>query len=163
MGLLSFIKTAGSKLFGMGDSPIEKAQKIMDHLNSFQLSTSQMQVNVDDETVKLTGNVPTVFDKIRIVATAGNVEGISAVDDDALFVGEKLDVNLEETPVEPEKTYYTVIKGDSLSKIAKHFYGDMMKYPIIFEANKPMLTHPDKIYPGQMLVIPPSGYSSNLG
>ncbi|MBP7184191.1 MAG: LysM peptidoglycan-binding domain-containing protein, partial [Saprospiraceae bacterium] len=47
-----------------------------------------------------------------------------------------------------------VQKGDSLSKIAKAFYGDAMKYPVIFEANKPMLTDPDLIYPGQTLRIP---------
>ena len=51
--------------------------------------------------------------------------------------------------------FHTVVSGDSLSKIAKEFYGDAMKYPVIFEANKPMLTHPDKIYPGQVLRIPP--------
>ena len=37
---------------------------------------------------------------------------------------------------------------------AKKFYGDANKYPVIFEANKPMLNHPDKIYPGQLLRIP---------
>jgi nucleoid-associated protein YgaU len=47
-----------------------------------------------------------------------------------------------------------VVSGDNLSKIAKKFYGDANKYPVIFEANKPMLSHPDKIYPGQMLRIP---------
>ena len=56
---------------------------------------------------------------------------------------------------EPEAKYYTVVKGDSLSKIAKQYYGDAMKYPVIFDANKPMLTDPDKIYPGQVLRIPP--------
>jgi len=50
---------------------------------------------------------------------------------------------------------YTVKSGDSLSKIAKAHYGDAMKYPVIFEANKPQLTDPDKIYPGQVLRIPP--------
>jgi len=49
---------------------------------------------------------------------------------------------------------YTVVKGDSLSKIAKAVYGDAMKYPAIFEANKPMLKDPDQIYPGQVLRIP---------
>ena len=49
----------------------------------------------------------------------------------------------------------TVVKGDTLGKIAKEFYGNAAKYPLIFEANKPMLSHPDKIYPGQMLRIPP--------
>ena len=46
-------------------------------------------------------------------------------------------------------------KGDTLSAIAKEVYGDANKYPVIFEANKPMLSSPDRIYPGQKLVIPP--------
>ncbi len=57
---------------------------------------------------------------------------------------------------EPEATYYTVVSGDTLSKISKQAYGDANKYMKIFEANKPMLTHPDKIYPGQVLRIPPN-------
>ena len=56
--------------------------------------------------------------------------------------------------VEPEAQFYTVVSGDTLGKIAKNFYGNAMKYPVIFEANKPMLEHPDKIYPGQVLRIP---------
>jgi nucleoid-associated protein YgaU len=55
---------------------------------------------------------------------------------------------------EPESQWHTVVSGDNLSKIAKKFYGDANKYPLIFEANKPMLKHPDKIYPGQLLRIP---------
>ena len=55
----------------------------------------------------------------------------------------------------PEAKYYTVVSGDTLSKIAKQQYGDANKYPAIFEANKPMLKSPDLIYPGQMLRIPP--------
>jgi nucleoid-associated protein YgaU len=71
------------------------------------------------------------------------VNGIAEVDD-----------NLEVLNPAPEAVFYTVQKGDTLSLIAKAQYGDMMKYPVIFEANKPMLTHPDKIYPGQVLRIP---------
>ena len=55
----------------------------------------------------------------------------------------------------PEAQYHDVVRGDTLSAIAKKFYGDANKYPVIFEANKPMLSHPDKIYPGQKLRIPP--------
>ncbi len=49
---------------------------------------------------------------------------------------------------------YTVKKGDTLSAIAKETLGNANKYPLIFEANKPMLKDPDKIYPGQVLRIP---------
>ncbi len=76
-----------------------------------------------------------------------------AVNDDALTVGEAVDVNLEDT-TEKKDNYYTVVSGDNLSKIAKAMYGDANKYNHIFEANKPMLNHPDKIYPGQVLAIP---------
>ena len=82
----------------------------------------------------------------KIVLILGNTAGIGGVDDQLTV----------EAP-EPEATYYTVVSGDSLSKIAKAHYGDAMKYPVIFEANKPMLTDPDKIYPGQVLRIPPLG------
>ena len=77
----------------------------------------------------------------------GNTAGIARVDD-------RIEV-VEVAKKEPEATYYTVVKGDSLSKIAKAQYGDPMKYPAIFEANRPMLKDPDLIYPGQVLRIPP--------
>ena len=84
----------------------------------------------------------------------GNTEGISKVDDQ-MTVAPPTEKAPAEAPPEPEAQFYTVASGDSLSKIAKEFYGDPMKYPVIFEANKPMLKDPDKIYPGQVLRIPP--------
>ena len=75
----------------------------------------------------------------------GNVDGVEKVED-----------NLSVEQSEPESKYYTVVKGDTLSKIAKQYYGDPNTYPAIFEANRPMLSHPDKSYPGQMLRIPPA-------
>lgn len=51
-------------------------------------------------------------------------------------------------------TKHTVAKGESLSKIAKHYYDDMMKYKAIFEANRDILDNPDMIHPGQILTIP---------
>ena len=75
--------------------------------------------------------------------------------------GEKLfgtgEAKAAASAAEPEAQFHTVVRGDTLSAIAKKFYGDANKYPVIFEANKPMLSHPDKIYPGQMLRIPPQG------
>ena len=49
---------------------------------------------------------------------------------------------------------YTIVSGDSLSKIAKRYYGDAMKYPLIFEANREVIKNPDLIYPGQQIRIP---------
>jgi len=68
--------------------------------------------------------------------------------------GERLD-ELTVATSAPEARYYTVVKGDTLSKIAKEYYGNANLYNKIFEANRPMLSHPDKIYPGQKLRIPP--------
>ena len=50
---------------------------------------------------------------------------------------------------------YEVVSGDSLSKIAKHEYGNANELKRIFEANKDLLKDPDKIFPGQKLKIPP--------
>ena len=49
---------------------------------------------------------------------------------------------------------HTVASGESLSKIAKHYYGDAMKYKQIFAANTNVLSNPDVIQPDQVLVIP---------
>ena len=56
---------------------------------------------------------------------------------------------------EPEAAYYTVVSGDNLAKISKAQYGDPNKYMKIYEANTPILKHPDRIRPGQVLRIPP--------
>lgn len=151
MGLISFIKNAGSKIFKSEERrEEEKADLIIEHIKKFGFDVSKVKVAVDDEKVILTGQVDTLSNKNKIIVTAGNVDGISAVEDHLLVMTPE-----PVTPPEPEKQFYTVKKGDYLSKIAKQVYGDARKYPIIFEANKPMLKDPDLIYPGQVLVIPP--------
>ena len=150
MGLISFLKGAGEKVFGKSEETLEKekAEAIVKHINKYGLNVKDLAVTVDGETVTLNGEVSSVLERNRVVVVTGNVEGISSVND-------KLVLNVpEHVVVEPEKQYYTVVSGDYLSKISKRVYGDAMKYNIIFEANKPMLTDPDKIYPGQVLVIP---------
>jgi nucleoid-associated protein YgaU len=57
-------------------------------------------------------------------------------------------------PAADEPVFHTVKSGDTLSAISKQVYGDANKYNAIFEANRPMLSSPDKIYPGQSLRIP---------
>ena len=78
-----------------------------------------------------------------MVICCGNVQNVAGVIDDM------------QAPEEPESTYHTVERGDTLSAVSKKAYGNANLYNVIFEANRPMLSHPDKIYPGQVLRIPP--------
>jgi nucleoid-associated protein YgaU len=158
MGLISFIKGAGEKVFGKSDakkaeekSVQEKqmAEAVSNHINKYGLAVKDVKVVVEDDKVILSGAVPSMFIKNKVIVAAGNIEGIALVED-LIQVTEPVTI----TPPEPEKQFYTVKKGDFLSKIARTVYGDGNKYLIIFEANKPMLSHPDKIYPGQVLIIP---------
>jgi len=158
MGLFSFIKEAGEKLFGGKDaqaapgSPAatdelnaNAAKAIETYIASQNLGASNVQVAFDGTQGKVTvkGTAPTQSVKEKITLCCGNVASVTSVDN-------LMDV----TNPEPEGQYHDVVRGDTLSAIAKKFYGDAGKYPQIFEANKPMLTHPDKIYPGQKLRIP---------
>ena len=149
MGLFSFIKTAGQKLFGGSETPEEKAKKVQDHVASFGFDLSSVTFSVNEGKVTVSGEAKNFDEKQKILATAGNVEGIEAVED-ALTLKEPLKFEIPDL----SKTFYTVVSGDNLSKISKATYGDPNKYNVIFEANKPMLSHPDKIYPGQVLFIP---------
>ena len=153
MGLISFIKTAGEKIFGKSEEKKEqeKAALVAAHIKKFGFDTSDIQVKVDNEKVILKGSIDTIENKNKIIVTAGNIEGISSVEDKIVVKNPPV-----VAPPEPEKQFYTVKKGDYLSKIAKEVYGNANKYNIIFEANKPMLKDPNLIYPGQVLVIPPA-------
>ena len=161
MSIISFFKEAGEKLFGkkaqaaQGEAadPVaidaanrEAATAIENYIKSVGLTATGLTVTYDGAkaTAKVFGIAKDQATKEKIILATGNVHGIAAVDDN-------MTVDLSQ----PESKYYTVVKGDTLSKIAKEFYGDANAYQKIFEANKPMLTHPDKIYPGQNLRIPP--------
>ena len=99
---------------------------------------------MEDDLATVAGECQSQADRERIILICGNVEGIGQVED-------KISIAVEE----PEAQFHTVASGDSLSKIAKTYYGNAMKYPVIFDANKPMLKDPNLIYPGQVLRIPP--------
>ncbi len=153
MGLFSFIKNAGAKVFGIGktteEEAAEKAGKLIEAVNALELSVADLGISVEDDKATVSGEAADLATKEKVVLVVGNTEGIATVEDN-MSVAE-----VEEIAVEEMAQFHTVVSGDTLGKIAKEFYGDAMKYPVIFEANKPMLTHPDKIYPGQVLRIPP--------
>ena len=100
--------------------------------------------------VILRGRVPDQPTRERAVVAAGNNRGVAEVED-------QMEVEDESAP---ESTMYEVKSGDTLGGIAKAHYGDASKYPVIFEANRPMLEDPDRIYPGQVLRIPAEGASA---
>lgn len=147
MGLFSFIKNAGAKVFGIGKTveaeAEDKAAKLLESVEKLGFKVRDLNIEVADETVKVWGQAETQEEKEKVILVLGNTEGIATVDDNITVITPKV-----------ESKFYTVEKGDSLSKIAKAMYGDAMKYPVIFEANKPMLKDPDLIYPGQVLRIP---------
>ena len=159
MGLFNFIKEAGEKLFGGKEAHAEAAaaptQEELNARAGKAIETYIATQNLGATDVKVTfqgpegkvivqGTAPTQAAKEKITLCCGNVSTVTSVDN-----------QMTVTNPEPEAQYHDVVRGDTLSAIAKKFYGDANKDPVIFEANKPMLTHPDKIYPGQKLRIPP--------
>ena len=146
MGLIDFVVNAGAKLFGRGkaEAAEDKAAALTGFINKMGLEVEDLRVDVQEQLAKVFGRTSSQEVREKVILAVGNTDGIAQVED-----------NLEVITPEPEAVYYTVVSGDTLSKIAKTQYGDAMKYPVIFDANKPMLADPDKIYPGQVLRIPP--------
>lgn len=151
MGIFDFVKGVGKKL-GIGDDETPpNADTLKKELDSHKLGTDNVQVEIQGDTAVLKGDVKdqSIFEKA--VIAVGNTLGVSKVQADELKVDADSGAAPAKTPV-----FYTVRKGDNLWKIAEAQYGKGKgaKNSLIFEANKPMLTHPDKIYPGQVLRIP---------
>ena len=164
MGFFDFVKSAGKKL-GFGDDDEKNAKELKKELDSHKLGTDAVQVEVKGDTAIIKGAVAdqSVFEKA--VIAVGNTLGISRVETSELHVvppdsGLKLDAGADMNAIvaaaAPAKQpkFHTVEKGDTLWAIAEKAYGNGSKYNAIFEANRPMLSHPDKIYPGQVLRIP---------
>ena len=150
MGIFDFVKSVGKKL-GIGDdeeSP--KEEDLKKELDSHAIGSDKIEVKVVGDKAILKGSVAdqTAFEKA--VIAVGNTLGISQVETDVKVEAANV-AEAEKAPV-----FYTVKKGDNLWKIAEANYGKGKgaKYTVIFEANKPMLSDPDKIYPGQVLRIP---------
>lgn len=152
MGLGSFLKNVGEKLFGGGETPEEQAKKVRDHVAKYGFDVSGLTFTVANDKVTISGEAKDWEQKSKIYVAAGNVEGIDGVTDNMTVKAAPVEAAAPAQVAQPK--YHTVQSGDTLSKIAKEVYGDVNAYNRIFEANKPMLSDPDKIYPGQVLVIP---------
>ena len=148
MGTMKFNGEAGTALFGgigmaAPDRENLKAGELLNFVKKLGLTYKNIKLSTKDHTVTLEGEVENQADAEKIALAVGNVAGVDSVDN-----------NMRVTVSAPPSQYHTVVSGDSLSKIAGKYYGDVQKYNILFEANKPMLSDPDKIYPGQVLRIP---------
>ncbi|AVL70117.1 MULTISPECIES: peptidoglycan-binding protein LysM [Oligella] len=143
MGLISFVKNVGEKLFGGSEAKAATADELKKELDKHGLNAEGLDIAVDGDKVVVKGKAADAATAEKIAVALGNTIGVAQVDN-----------QLEAASNEGESNFYTVKSGDTLSKIAKEQYGNANDYMKIFEANKPMLSHPDKIYPGQVLRIP---------
>ena len=143
MGLWSFVKGAGKKVFGGGDDEEVSGAALQDELKDLGLETEGLDIKVEGDQVKVSGTAASQEMKEKVILAVGNVEGVASVED-----------NIEGGEGEP--VFHTVEKGDTLWAISEKTLGSGARYNEIFEANRPMLSDPDKIYPGQVLRIPVS-------
>ena len=179
MGLFDFVKNAGAKIFDRApdrdDDRDDVVKPMSQHLREHGLDPAGIRYRFVGGTLVVEGTVPDQDTREKAILVLGNVDGVDRVDDrltvgkSATFANVKggassntfgnVQASGSSTAPAPAgggwtSTTYTVQKGDTLSKIAKETLGDANRYPEIFEANKPMLKDPDKIYPGQVLRIP---------
>ncbi len=141
MGLLSFAKNIGKKLFKREE---EAPELIKAHVEEDNPGVDNLSVEINDGVVSLSGEASSAEAKEKAILLAGNIKGVEEVKFDNLAAPEQTGV------VE----YYEIVSGDTLSGIAKNFYGSGSKYMKIFEANREVIKDPDKIYVGQKIRIP---------
>ncbi|QCO54971.1 peptidoglycan-binding protein LysM [Pseudorhodobacter turbinis] len=133
MGLFNFWKTSGKKV---ADEPT--ADSLKKEVADLGLDAKGLDISIVGDKVKIKGDAVSKEIREKVILAVGNVAGVAEVEDDAA----------------DEAVFHTVEAGDTLSAVAKKTLGNANRYTEIFEANKPMLSHPDKIYPGQVLRIP---------
>jgi nucleoid-associated protein YgaU len=167
MAIWDFVKNAGKSVFGAAEaatpksadptaaslaaaakpSPDEvtkaKVAALKAELRALNLDKDDVHLTLKGDTVKVASLGADRETMEKLILAVGNIEGIA-----------KVEADLPDEPQAKDPVFHTVEKGDTLSAIAKKYLGNANKYHAIFEANRPMLSDPDKIYPGQMLRIP---------
>jgi LysM repeat protein len=141
MGLFDFVKDMGTKLFNRDGDAVEK---ITQHIDTANPGIANLGVTFENGVVSLSGQADSAEAMEKAVLMAGNVKGVTEV---------KVD-GLQAPPVKEKVEYYVITKGDTLSAIAKQYYGKANAYPRIFEANREVIKDANLIYPGQKIRIP---------
>ena len=169
MAIWDFVKDAGKSVFGKAEAATPKpapaapaaapaaAQPAAQDdtqrkVAALKAELRALNLDGDDVHLRLRGDTVVVESKgadretlEKLILAVGNIEGIAKVEADLPDAGPEAG----QAPV-----FHTVKKGETLSAIAKAYLGSASKYNAIFEANRPMLSDPDRIYPGQTLRIP---------
>ncbi|MFT5684046.1 MAG: nucleoid-associated protein YgaU [Myxococcota bacterium] len=168
MGLFDFARNIGKKIGLTDDEPDpkdDKAIKLANQRRSITLTGEIKKLGLDIKNLKVAfaagkavieGQAGSAQMVHKAVVALGNIEGVNQVNS-RLTVLPPRRTATEAAPVAvepPPPVLYTVKSGDSLSLISKALYGPIHLYPAIFEANQPMITDIDQIYPGQVLTIP---------
>ncbi|MGB5624632.1 MAG: peptidoglycan-binding protein LysM [Woeseiaceae bacterium] len=146
MGLFDFVKDVGHQIF---NTDSEAAENIKQHLEIKTSGISDLTVEFDDGVATICGDCKNQAVRDQAILIAGNIKGVEKIVAD----------DLKAPPPKPEEVeekaeFYEIVSGDTLGGIAKKYYGSAGKYMKIFEANRDIITDPNKIYPGQKIRIP---------
>src|SRR4051812_6184395 len=140
-GLFDFVKTIGKKIFGEDDP--DPAAKIKAEIENNNPGVKDLGVKFNGGKVELTGSGSAEALQ-KAILIAGNAMGVAEVNV----------AGAAASSVDDGTQYYVIKSGDTLSAIAKQFYGDANQYPKIFEANREVIKDADLIFPGQKIRIP---------
>lgn len=155
MDLFGFAKDIGRRLFNKDE---EAAEKIKEHIEQFNPGVKDLEVKFENGIVELCGECASSEAREKTILMAGNTKGVIDVYATDLRVKQaatpEVSTTTKEAPVKAKVEYYVIESGDTLSKIAKRYYGNAMEYPRIFEANREIIHDPDKIFVGQKIRIP---------
>lgn len=139
MGLFSFLKGKGKNLGAAEASEAPPVDALKKEVEELGLDAKGVDIAVDGDKVTLSGKAADQETKEKMIVAVGNVQGVATVEDNTGG----------DDPI-----LHTVEEGDTLWAVAEKTLGKGSRYMEIFEANRPMLSDPDKIYPGQVLRIP---------
>ncbi|MFV0293008.1 MAG: peptidoglycan-binding protein LysM [Paracoccus sp. (in: a-proteobacteria)] len=172
MAFWDFVKDSGKSVFGSAEAaePAKapeqsetdrKVAALEAELKALGLTAKDVRLTLRGDTVKVESKGADRETMEKLILAVGNIKGIARVEADLPAASAQAAVPAAEqaaaAPVSASAdapVFHTVQKGESLSTIAQQYLGKASRYPEIFEANRPMLSDPDKIYPGQTLRIP---------